>query len=153
MTGLRKHNLGSNRLVGAQDVVAQLSNLTELTIQNNELGDAGMQALASLTALRCLHASWVGCGNQGLSALAQLTRLTRLGFRSFTAGGGHMQSLAPLTALRDLCPWGDRRIELDGRAVLALPRLQRLKLRSSLTPWSKTALAFMADERHVRLTF
>lgn len=154
MTGLRKLNLGSNRLFGAQDVVAQLSSLTELIISNNELGDAGMQALASLTALRCLHASWVDIGNQGLSALAQLTRLTRLDFCSFTAGGGHMQSLAPLTALRDLCLWGDRLIELDGRAVLALPRLQRLKLRSSsLTQQSKTALAVMADERHVRLTF
>ena len=88
------------KFVGA--ILQERQNLTSLNLDNNHIGAAGAQHLASLTGLTSLNVGWNSIGEAGAQHLASLTGLTSLNLESNHIGPEGAQHLASLTGLTSL---------------------------------------------------
>jgi len=129
LTQLTSLNLEDNQ-IGAEGAaaLAALSQLTSLDLGNNQIGDAGAAALAALTNLTSLDLGFNDIGGAGVAALAALTQLTSLNLGFNEIGDEGAAVLAALTQLISLNLRGNQ-ISAEGAAILAaLTQLTTLDL-------------------------
>ena len=100
-TNLTELSLKGNK-IGDISVLARLTNLTELSLKGNKIGD--ISVLARLTNLTYLHLSNNKIGD--VSALARLTNLTKLYLHENNIGD--ISVLANLTKLTSLVLWNNK---------------------------------------------
>ena len=82
--------------------ISKLSELTQLNLWNNSIGDKGAEALSKLTALTKLNLGKNRVGDNGAKALSKLTALTQLNLNSNRLGQKGGEALSKLTALTKL---------------------------------------------------
>ena len=108
--------------------LAELTQLTSLNLDDNQIGAEGAASLAALSQLTSLVLSGNVIGDKGAASLAALTQLTSLNLGGNQIGAEGAASLAALTQLTSLDLWGNE-IGEEGAAVLAaLTQLTSLDL-------------------------
>src|SRR5262249_20807984 len=107
--------------------VAAMSGLKELNLEDANVGDEQVSALAALTGLEVLDLSRTRVTAAGLTFLPSLPQLREVSVRQVDATDATVEALAglPLTSL-DI---GDTKVEDPIACVLRFPRLRKVGLR------------------------
>jgi len=108
--------------------LGQLTQLTSLHLEGNEIGDAGAASLAALTQLTSLDLGGNKIGAAGAAALADLTQLTSLNLWDNQIGDAGAAALAALTQLTSLNLGRNKIGDAGAAALAALTQLTFLNL-------------------------
>jgi len=131
LTQLEVLDLARNRLTNLPSSLATLTQLTNLDLWGNEIGDAGAAHLAGLTHLTNLNLGGNNIGDAGAPHLAGLTHLTNLNLMSNEIGDAGAAHLAGLTLLTNLNLWGNNIGDAGAAHLAGLTLLTNLDLMSN----------------------
>ena len=129
---LRKLGLEHHKLGHYVNLLTAYPNLTELNLDNNNLGNTGVYILSGLVNLTSLNLQNNQIGDEGAQELRQMTRLQELSLYVNQVGNVGAQHLSGLTNLTSLNLQNNQIGDEGVRALSALLNLRELHLGQNL---------------------